>query len=369
MEVKFLDLSKINASFGDELIKVSESVIKRGWYVSGNELALFESEFSQYIGVDFCVGVGNGLDALSLVLSAWKQMYGWKYGDEVIVPGNTFIATLLAVSNVGLRPVLCDVKDSDALIDTTSLDRCLTTRTRAIIPVHLYGQICDMGPILNFATEHSLKVLEDACQAHGALCDIGRAGALGDAAAFSFYPGKNLGTLGDGGCVTTSDSELADIVRKLSNYGQTSKYVHDLKGINSRLDELQAAFLRVKLRRLDEDNNKRKMNAMLYSQGICNKDIIIPESPAIIDSHVYHTYPIRTKRRDDLQGYMNEHGIQTLIHYPCPPHLQNAYTEYRDVCLPVCEKWANEELSIPMSPVLTNDEIEYVIKVLNAWNG
>lgn len=367
MEVKFLDIPKITASFGEALTMASESVINQGWYIGGNEVTLFESEFARYIGAEYSVGVGNGLDALALVLSAWKLMYGWDDGDEVILPGNTFIATALAVSNVGLKPVLCDVGEADALIDVSDIQRCLTNRTRVIIPVHLYGQICDINSVINIALRHGLKVLEDACQAHGAICLHGKAGALGHAAAFSFYPGKNLGALGDGGCVTTNDAELASIVRRMSNYGQSSKYVHELKGVNSRLDELQAAFLRVKLRRLDDDNARRKAIAMLYNNGISNSSIKVPALPSDIDSHVYHVYPVRTSKRDELQEFLKENGVETLIHYPCPIHHHKAYSEYANQSLPVSEMWSQEELSIPMSPVLTNEEVEYVIDVINRF--
>ncbi len=364
MKVDFLNLKQINDSFQPTLSEVVERVVASGWYIHGSEVEAFEREFAEYVGAGHCIGVGNGLDALAVVLVAWKQMYGWNDGDEVIVPANTFIATLLAVSRVGLKPVLCEPSERDALLNVTLLDRLLTERTRAIIPVHLYGQVCDMNAICTFAKIHGLKVLEDACQAHGS-----KAGALGDAAAFSFYPGKNLGALGDGGCVTTDDAVLAKKVRQFANYGQTEKYIHQHKGYNSRLDEIQAAILRVKLRRLDKDNEQRRRIAQIYYEGINNPDIVLFDKPADWQTHVFHLFVVRCKQRDSLQAYLQANGISTLIHYPVAPHCQNAYAEYSDLSLPVTERLQEEVLSIPISPLLTSEEAAYVVSVLNAFKS
>lgn len=388
MYVKFLDLQKINASFGKELRDAVVNVMDSGWYLHGHETEAFECEFAEYIGTSYCIGVGNGLDALMLVLAPWKQMYGWNDGDEVIVPANTFIATVLAVSRVGLKPVFCEPKAHDALIDTALIEKLVNERTRCIIPVHLYGQVCDMDAVRSVAQRYGLKVLEDACQAHGAVYHTSslcggtvsqvlnghRAGNLGDAAAFSFYPGKNLGCIGDGGCITTNDGDLASMVRSMANYGQKEKYVHCLKGFNSRLDELQAAVLRVKLRRLDADNHRRMEVAHRYTEVLsslcsdCNGGVKVPEKEKTMGSHVYHIYALRTLNRDYFQHILAEKGVQTLIHYPCPPHKQEAYKEYADLCFPVAEQWAREELSLPISQVLTDEEVDFVLQTVeSAW--
>ncbi len=377
MKVDFLNLKQINESYQPELSEAVERVVSSGWYVHGKEVEEFEDEFAAYVGVRHCIGVGNGLDALTAVLEAWKHIYGWNEGDEVIVPANTFIATLLAVTNAGLRPVLCEPSVNDALLDASLLESVLTERTKAVIPVHLYGQVCDMDTVCAFAATHGLKVLEDACQAHGAVyhsassssaLDRRCAGALGDAAAFSFYPGKNLGALGDGGCVTTDDDLLASTVRRLVNYGQTEKYVHELKGVNSRLDEMQAAILRVKLRRLDVDNSWRQQVARMYHEGINNPQIELFNQPLHNNSHVYHLFVVRCKERKALQEYLKAEGIGTLIHYPVAPHRQNAYSEYSHLSLPVTEMLQEEVLSLPISPVVSHEEVEYVIGKINDFS-
>ncbi|MCM1313538.1 MAG: DegT/DnrJ/EryC1/StrS family aminotransferase [Bacteroides sp.] len=379
MQVRFLDLQKVNDSFGQELREAVTNVMASGWYLHGHETEAFEREFAEYTGVSHCVGVGNGLDALTLVLAAWKYMYGWSDGDEVIVPSNTFIATVLAVSRVGLKPVFCEPNLCNALINADLIEELIGERTRCVIPVHLYGQICDMDAVMSVAHKKGLKVLEDACQAHGAIYrsadlhsgtlplfpECGRAGSIGDAAAFSFYPGKNLGCVGDGGCVTTCDSELASVVRSMANYGQKAKYVHCLKGFNSRLDELQAAVLRVKLRRLDADNHRRVEIARRYTAALSSPEfqpyLTVPEDVKDARNHVFHIYAVRTADRDTFQQVLSEHGVQTLIHYPCPPHLQEAYNECSTLSFPVAEQWAREELSLPISPVLTDEEVDFVI--------
>lgn len=376
MKVLFNDLQGVNSSFSEEINAALRESVESGWYVGGKNCHEFEKEFAEYVGSKYCIGVGNGLDALSLVLMAWRISEKWEDGDEVILPANTFIATALAVSRVGLRPVFCDVLMSDALIDVASVESQISLRTRAIIPVHLYGKLCDMQSLVVLAKKYGLKILEDACQAHGAKlqnCNtfLGErkysAGNLGDAAAFSFYPGKNLGALGDGGCVTTNDELVADLVRKLSNYGQKEKYIHSLKGCNSRLDEIQAAILRVKLRRLDKDNERRRMISRAYCEQINNMLIFKPEVNNLSELNVLHIFPVRCKYRNKLQEYLSGLGIQTLIHYPIPIHKQEAYSDYSEQILPNAELWANEELSLPISSVLRDEEIEYVSKAINAF--
>lgn len=358
MNVDFLNLQRVNASFGDELEAAVQRVVRSGWYLRGDETAAFEREWADYVGAAHCVGCGNGLDALTLVLTAWKLMYQWQDGDEVIVPSNTFIATVLAVSRAGLRPVFCEPHLGDALMNADLLEGLHTERTRALIPVHLYGMRCDMQAINAFADRHALHVLQDACQAHGAV--------QGGTAAWSFYPGKNLGALGDAGCITTDDALLAQRVRQLGNYGSIVKYVHDFQGCNSRLDELQAAVLRVKLRRLERDNQRRRQIADYYGKAVSSLsyDAAVQEVTA---PTAYHIYALRSPHRDALQQHLRQAGIQTLIHYPTPPHKQKAYSTYASLHLPVADAWARTELSLPMSPVMTDDEVEFVAKSLSTF--
>ena len=373
--IKYYDLKRVNASFGEDLRTAMSRVATSGWYLKGREVEQFEKEFAAYIGVTYCIGVGNGLDALTAVLTAWKMMYGWNDGDEVIVPDNTFIATALAVSKAGLKPVLCEPHLELPTIDETQVERLITPLTRVIIPVHLYGLMCNMDVINKIARKHKLMVLEDACQAHGAIYNSNtglqlstlfgkRAGNNGDAAAFSFYPAKNLGCMGDGGAVTTNDKELATLVRSLTNYGQTEKYVHDYMGFNSRLDELQAAVLSVKLQRLDKDNTRRIELAHYYSTHICHPAVEL--LPDITDnSHVYHVYAIKCKNRNYLRQLLRENGIETLIHYPIPIHRQQSYADYVTQHLPISDHWADDELSLPLSPQMTDEEIQKVVDCIN----
>lgn len=366
MNIRFLDLKEVNDSYGDPLKRAVTQVVGSGWYVHGDNCRLFEQEFAQYIGCKYAVGVGNGLDALALVLSAWKRIYQWQDGDEVILPANTFIATPLAVSKAGLKPVLCDPSPADALMDVDKLTELITPRTRAILPVHLYGRIANMEAVLELAFKRGLKVLEDACQAHGAETAGGvRAGNIGDAAAFSFYPGKNLGALGDGGAVTTNDEQLAKTIRMMANYGQERKYVHEVVGVNSRLDELQAAVLRVKLQSLDTYNERRRNVARRYIQEIHAEGLTLPEMPEAAKSHVFHIFAIRSPKRDLIQAKLGIEGVQTQIHYPYPIHRQGAYRELASISLPAAEAWAREELSLPMSPVMTDEEVDVVIDRVN----
>ena len=377
MKVKFLDLKKINSSFGSEINDAVTRVLNSGFYIKGLEVEMFEKEFAQYIGTKHCIAVGNGLDALTIILEAWKTRYGWTEGDEIIVPANTFIATVSAVCRAGLKPVFCDVCADSALIDVASLEGKITYRTKALIPVHLYGQACNMDLINNIARMHNLLVLEDSCQAHGALYDSAnisnlssmfgaRTGNISDAAAFSFYPCKNMGALGDGGAITTNDDDLAEWIRCFANYGQSEKYYHVYKGVNSRLDEIQAAVLRVKLRRLDHDNARRLEIARRYTSEIKNSNVTVPKLVSN-NSHVYHVFAVRCKTRDDLQKYLKNKGVETLIHYPIPVHKQKAFAQYSYMHFPEAELWALEELSLPISPVMTDEEVRYVVKCINDY--
>lgn len=367
MDVKFLDLQAINQSFGKELTDAADGVICSGWYLRSSQTEAFEAEWGTYCNAKYAVGVGNGLDALRLVLMAWKIMYGWKDGDEVIVPANTFIATALAVSQAGLKPVFCDVNQEDALIctDENYLKTLLTPKTRCIIPVHLYGQVANLNKLYEFAKSQGLMVLEDACQSHGAKTDY----TGNRTCAYSFYPGKNLGALGDGGCVTTDDKELATLIRNLANYGQTVKYLHDYQGLNSRLDEIQAAILRVKLRRLDADNQRRIEIAKYYYSEISSEfaNSNVSQLNFVADgSHVYHIFPYICENRQKTQHFLKENGIETQIHYPVPCHKQKAYNSYKDVSLKNAEYLAEHELSLPISPVMTDEAVEYVIRNLKS---
>ena len=357
--VSFLDLEQIHQSVRQDLDAAYKRVVDSGWFIMGPELEAFETEFAQYCGVKKCIGVGNGLEALQLLLLA----YGIGPGDEVIVPSNTFIATWLAVTHCGATPVPVEPDISTYNIDETLIADAITSRTRAIIPVHLYGQTANMDPINAIAQKHGLVVIEDAAQAQGARYKGRRAGSLGHAAATSFYPGKNLGALGDGGAVLTNDEDIAERVKKLRNYGSQIKYRHDLMGFNSRLDELQAAFLRVKLRMLDEWNERRREIAGLYSTLLAEAEVILPKSPEYCEP-VWHLFVIRSAFRDQLTAHLNEQGISTLIHYPTPPHKQPCYKELANHELPVAEVLARGILSLPMYPTLASTEVEHVVATI-----
>lgn len=365
-EVSFLDIRRITASFEPELSAEVSRVVQSGWYLLGEEVARFEKSFAAYCDNVHCVGVANGLDALTLILMAWREMYGWQEGDEVIVPANTYIASVLAITRAGLSPVLCEPDEEDALMDASLVEPLITPRTRVIMPVHLYGQVCDMDAFRRIAQTHGLKLMDDCAQAHGALYRGMRVGALADASAFSFYPGKNLGALGDGGAVVTSDRQLAQTVRALANYGSRQKYVHQYKGVNSRLDELQAAVLSLKLPRLDTDNDRRRRIARRYLREISHPDISLPKVHSWL-GHVFHVFVIRSSRRDELQHYLLSEGVHTLVHYPIPPHKQEAYREWAQMELPVTEAIHRQVLSLPISPVMKDEEVARVIGVLNAW--
>lgn len=364
--IPFLDLKSINTQYREELIAACTKVIDSGWYIQGNECREFEREFSEYCGTKHCIGVANGLDALILILRAYKEMGVMKDGDEVIVPSNTYIASILAISENDLIPVLVEPDINSYLIDPTKIEEKITSNTKAILAVHLYGQTCQMGKINEMARKYNLKVIEDSAQSHGAYFSEKRSGNLGDASGFSFYPGKNLGALGDGGAVTTNDYELATTIRALGNYGSHKKYENLYKGINSRLDEIQAAILRVKLKYLNEEIEKRREIAKFYLQSIQSEKIVLPTVRAE-NNHVWHLFVIRTTQRDRLQQYLTDNGVQTLIHYPIPPHKQNAYVEWRTLSYPISEQLHNEILSLPISGIQSIENTKKIIQVLNEY--
>ena len=356
--VPFLDLRAPHEELRAELREAFERVLDSGWYILGNEVKQFEQEFAKYCEAGHCIGVGNGLEALHLILRA----YGIGAGDEVIVPSNTYIATWLAASYAGATPVPVEPDERTYNIDPTRIEAAITPRTKAIMVVHLYGQPADMDAINVIAKKHNLKVIEDAAQAHGARYKGRRIGSHGDAVAWSFYPGKNLGALGDGGAVTTNDPEIADRIRVLRNYGSRVKYVNEIKGYNSRLDSIQAAILRVKLQHLDRWNNARKQIAQHYLDGLAGSGLTMPSIPEWADP-AWHLFVVRTKKRDDLQRTLSQAGIGTLIHYPIPPHLQGAYVElgYLKGAFPISEQIHDEVLSLPMFPSMTAEQTHQVI--------
>ncbi|WP_289000634.1 DegT/DnrJ/EryC1/StrS family aminotransferase [uncultured Psychrobacter sp.] len=363
--IPFLDLKAINAQYRDELIEACTRVIDSGWYIGGQELAQFEKDFADYCGTKFAIGVANGLDALTLVLRAWIEMGKLKEGDEVIVPANTYIASILAITENRLIPVLVEPDIATYNINPDNIEASITDKTKVIMPVHLYGQLADIPAIVAIAKRYNLLVLEDAAQAHGASIEGKKVGNWGDAAGFSFYPGKNLGALGDAGAITTNNSELADTLCALRNYGSHEKYKNELKGVNSRLDEIQAAMLSVKIKHLDNEIAHRRKVATAYLTGINNPAIILPTLPVDIEHHVWHLFVIRHEHRQQLQSYLAEQGIQTLIHYPIPPHKQSAYSEWNELTLPITEQIHDEVLSLPMGPVMTIESAQKVIKALN----
>jgi len=373
--IKFLDLKKINEPYETAFHDKMSSVLANGWYILGNEVAVFESNFANYCGTKHCIGVGNGFDALVLIFKAYIQLGKLQKGDEVIVPANTYIASILAILQADLIPVLVEPRLGTYNINPDLISEKITSKTRAVLAVHLYGQLAEMDAINKIANQNNLLVIEDAAQAHGAISDIGISGNLSDAAAFSFYPGKNFGALGDGGAVTTNDDELAKTIQSLRNYGSEAKYKNEYIGVNSRLDELQAAFLNVKLPNLDLENNTRKTIASRYLSEIKNDKITLPtlslQFPIPIgtkqSNHVFHLFVVRTDNRDDLQQYLLDNEIQTIIHYPVPPHKQKAFSTWNNLSFPITEKIHNEVLSLPMSPVLTPDEVDFVVSILNKY--
>ncbi|OXS79289.1 DegT/DnrJ/EryC1/StrS family aminotransferase [Domibacillus enclensis] len=365
-EIPFLDLFQMNERYRLEINEAINRVLDSGWYVLGKEVEAFENEFAKYCGVQHCVTVGNGLDALTLILKAME----FEEGSEIIAPANTYIATILSISSNHLKPVLVESDIENYNINPALIEACITEKTKAIMVVHLYGQTADMKPIQEIAKKYGLKIIEDAAQAHGALYYGQLVGSLGDAAGFSFFPGKNLGALGDAGAITTNNDELAVKLRAYRNYGSHVKYVNDVKGVNSRLDELQAAVLRIKLKYLDDDNQKRRDVANYYLENINNSLISLPKIKNEDSlSHVWHLFVIRTRKRDDFQSYLRLKGINTLIHYPIAPHKQKAYQEYQHLVLNNTEMIHSEVLSIPISPILKSDEIEYIVNQINRYEG
>ena len=362
--IKFLDLHKVNERFRPEMDEATKRVLDSGWYLLGKECEAFEQEFAAYCGVKHCIGCANGIDALKLII----QAYGFGAGDEIIAPANTYIASLISISANGATPVLVEPDPATCLINPDLIERAITPRTKAIMVVHLYGRVVEMTKVWEIARKFKLKVIEDSAQSHGAMFEGRRCGNLGDASGFSFYPGKNLGCLGDGGAVTTNDDMLAIKIRALRNYGSDIKYHFPYRGTNSRLDEIQAAWLRVKLPSLDADNARRREIAAMYMAGITNPAVRLPKQTDIPEQMVWHVFTVFCDRRDDLQRYLADKGIQTVIHYPIPPHRQPAYTEWHDLTLPVTEMIHKTILSLPISQVMTHDDVETVIKAVNAFS-
>ncbi len=368
--IKFLDLQKINAQYAEELKKAAADVIDSGWYLLGKKLNQFESSLATYLGVKHVIGVANGLDALRILLKAYIELGFMNEGDEVIVPANTYIASILAITDNRLKPVLVEPDINTYNLDLNLVEEKITEKTKAIMVVHLYGQACWGVKLEELAKKHNLKIIEDNAQAIGAEWNGIKTGALGDAAGFSFYPGKNLGAIGDSGAVTTNDDKLAEIVKALGNYGSKQKYINEYQGLNSRMDEIQAAFLSIKLKYLDAENQRRREIAQYYCENNIHPDIILPlanSQQSIANSHVWHLFVIRHPHRDKLQKYLTENNIQTLIHYPIPPHKQLAYKDWNQMAFPITEKIHRQVLSLPISPVMEDYEIEKVVEVLNKY--
>lgn len=374
--IKFLDLQKINQQYAVELKQAASEVVDSGWFLMGEKLKQFETNLASYNGVKHAIGVANGLDALRLIFRAYIEMGVMQEGDEVIVPANTYIASILAITDNRLKPILVEPDILTYNLDIDKISQHINSRTRAILVVHLYGQVCWSEKLAVMAKEHGLKIIEDNAQAIGAVWNGIKSGALGDAAGFSFYPGKNLGALGDAGAVTTSDETLASLIRTLGNYGSKQKYINEYQGLNSRLDEIQAAFLTIKLKYIDAENSRRNEIAKYYCQNITNPCISLPcniedfrnHSLNLDIRHVWHIFVIRLSRRDELQSFLTENGIQTLIHYPIPPHKQLAYKELNGFRFPITEKIHNEVLSLPISPVMSSSEVERVVQIINLFH-
>lgn len=367
--IKFLDLQKINLLHQAEIEERLLKTFRSGWYLLGGEVKTFEDNLAAYTGAKHAIGVANGLDALRLILRAYMELGLMQKGDEIIVPANTYIASVLAISDNGLVPVFVEPDPQTFNLDLNQIEKHLTPKTKGIMLVHLYGQIVFSEELKALAQKHDLKIIEDNAQAIGAVQNGKKSGNLGDAAGFSFYPGKNLGALGDAGAVTTNDDELAKTIRAIANYGSNQKYVNIYQGLNSRLDELQAATLDVKLKYIDEENARRQAIATRYNAEITNPKIALPNHPKDAAEHVWHLYVIRTADREKLQNYLTENGVQTLIHYPIPPHKQQAYQEYNHLTFPITEKIHEEVLSLPISPVMTDEEVSGVIEVINKFQG
>ncbi len=369
--IQFLDIREINNRHKDLLFDAFNQVLDAGWFIMGKNLERFENEFAKYCGVKHCIGVANGLDALILILEAYKEMGIMQDGDEVLVPSNTYIASILAVTKAGLTPVLIEPDPATYLIDPGGIEKKISAKTKAILPVHLYGRLCQMDAIRDMAEKYQLKIVEDCAQSHGATFNGVRCGALGDAAGFSFYPGKNLGALGDGGAVTTNDDSLASIVKALRNYGSLKKYENLYQGCNSRLDELQAAWLSVKLKFLDTDNEYRRKIARYYIQNITNPHVDLPcqspEDALHMKDHVWHVFVVKVANRNKFQQYLLDNGIQTVIHYPIAPHRQKAYSSLSGQSYPISEQIHEHIISLPISPVIKAEDYETVCRVVNSY--
>ena len=365
--IHFLNLRKLNQPFEVAFQKKMKQFLDGGWYILGNEVKQFETDFASYCSTKHCIGVGNGLDALVLIFKAYIHLGKLEKGDEVIVPANTYVASILAVLQADLVPVLVEPRLETYNINPEEIEAKITSKTKAILPVHLYGQLCEMKAINEIAQKHNLLVIEDAAQAHGSqFSENEKAGNLSHASAFSFYPGKNLGALGDGGAITTNDDGLAEVLFSMRNYGSKVKYENEIIGVNSRLDELQAAFLNIKLKQLDSENEFRRSMAKRYLSEIKNEKIIMP-SWDLSQNHVFHLFVIRTSNRLELQNFLKENGIETMIHYPIPPHKQKALSNWNNLSFPITEKIHDEVLSIPLNSGLKASEIQHIITILNQY--
>lgn len=371
--INFLNLQSTNAQYADELIAAASRVILSGWYIQGTELEKFEEEFSEYCGSKHCIGVANGLDALTLTMRAWKELGQISEADEIIVPANTYIASILSITENLLTPVFVEPDLQTYNICPSRIESMITSKTKAILVVHLYGQMAPMPEIVELAEKYKLLILEDSAQAHGAAINGKRAGNWGHASGFSFYPGKNLGALGDAGAVTTNDDKLAKTIREIRNYGSDKKYHHQFQGVNSRMDEIQAAMLRVKLKYLSIEINRRREIAIEYVNRISNSAIIHPISKISsineLENHAFHLYVILSKERDTLRKYLSDQGVETLIHYPIAPHRQKAFAKYKDLRLPITEKIHEQVLSLPIGPTMSENDVDYVISALNSFGG
>lgn len=368
--INFLNLKQINKQYREELIEACTRVIDSGWYIGGNELSEFEKNFAIYCGTKYAIGVANGLDALILIIRAWKELGKLKEGDEIIVPANTYIASMLAITANNLKPILVEPESNSFNISPSSIEAAITDKTKAILAVHLYGQLADMLSIKTISEKHNLLIIEDAAQAHGAALNGIKAGNWGDAAAFSFYPGKNLGALGDAGAITTNDQKLANVLTALRNYGSHEKYINIYAGVNSRLDEIQAAMLNVKLKYLDSEVSHRRAIAEMYLENIKNPLIKLPIlniNAMSFDQHVWHLFVILCEKRDELQKFLENKGIQTLIHYPIPPHKQLAYKELNQLSFPITERIHDQVLSLPISPTLTFTDVQKIIESIDEF--
>jgi dTDP-4-amino-4,6-dideoxygalactose transaminase len=366
--IKFLDLQKVNNQYSNLLKKAAEEVIDSGWFLLGSKVKQFESNLANFIGVKYAISCANGLDALRIILRAYLEKGLISEGDEIIVPANTYIASILAITDNRLKPIFVEPDELTYNLDIRKIENSITKKTKAIMVVHLYGQICWSVELEKIAKDHNLLIIEDNAQAIGATNENGkRSGSLGNASGLSFYPGKNLGALGDSGAILTNDQEIAEISTAIANYGSLKKYINEFKGLNSRIDEIQAAFLDIKLKFIDNENKVRREIANFYIHNITNKRIVLPEIDKNELKHVFHLFVIRSKERDELQKYLSDNGIQTLIHYPIPPHKQKCYSEFNNLELPITEQLSKEVLSLPISPVLTMEEVNYVAETLNKW--